>query len=233
MLRALWTAISILLLLNVVLLLGFVLWLRTSGRLNGERIDQIREMLAVTVEQEKAQQEEAKALEEQAQEKAMELARLESVSDGPISLADRLTIQQERDEVALLRLDRLHKDIEGLQAQLELTKRQLSKQQEELGTKQKAFDEAVQQQVELETDENFQQTVSMYEKLKPKQAKQMFQDLLSQDRSGQVVEYLAAMQLRKAAAVLKEFKTPREISQATDLLQRLRERGIEPDQLGM
>ncbi len=233
MLKALWTALSILLLLNILIVLGFVVWLRTSGRLDGQRIDRIRQMLAVTVEQEKAQEEQAKALEEEAKQKAMQLALLESVSDGPISLSDRLAAQQEQDEIALLRLDRLHQDIEDLQAQLELTKRQLNKSQAELDAKRKSFEEAVQRQVALETDENFQQAVSMYEKLKPKQAKQMFQTLLDQGQLTQVVDYLAAMQLRKAAAVLKEFKTPIEISQATDLLQRLRERGIDPNELGI
>ena len=233
MLRAIWTAISILLLIHILMLAGFLLWLHGNDRLDGERIDRIQQMLSLTIEEEKAQEEQAKILEEEAQKQAADLARLESVSDGPVSLADRLAAQQEKDEIALLRLDRLQKDIQNLQGQLALTKRQLAQEQETLETQQKAFEQAVEEQAQLDTDAGFQQTVQMYEKLKPKQVKQMFQDLLNQGQSEQVVDYLAAMQLRKASAVLKEFKSPHEISQATNLLQRLRERGIDPQQLSL
>ena len=37
-----------------MVVVGFVIWLRTSDRLNRERIDRVREMLAITVEEEKA-----------------------------------------------------------------------------------------------------------------------------------------------------------------------------------
>jgi hypothetical protein len=42
------------------------------------------------------------------------------------------------------------------------------------------------------------------------------------------VDYLAAMQMRKAAGVLKEFKTPQEVAQASELLELLRRRGVDP-----
>jgi hypothetical protein len=56
----------------------------------------------------------------------------------------------------------------------------------------------------------------------------MMQQLLAQGETELVVEYLAAMQVRIAAKVLGSFETPAEIAQATELVERLRVRGIEP-----
>ena len=225
--KTLWTAITIVVLLNILLLGAGLLWLKSSGRLNAERVRRVGEMFALTIDEEQQQQAQADALEEQSRQQAMDLARLESVSDGPISLADRLEAQQQRDDLATMRLDRLKRDIRDLQQQLELSKRLLAEKEAQLQADRQAFEQALAQQQQLQQDENFQQTVSMYEQLKPKQAKQMFRDLIERGQIEQVVDYLAAMQLRKAAGAIKQFKSPEEITQAAELLQRLRERGID------
>ena len=90
-----------------------------------------------------------------------------------------------------------------------------------------SFEQAVSREAKLKEDKDFQQTVKMYQQLKAKQVKQIFQQLLAQGMTGQVVEYLAAMQIRKAAAVIREFKSPNEVVQAANLLQSLRERGLD------
>ena len=56
----------------------------------------------------------------------------------------------------------------------------------------------------------------------------MFQQLIQQNQTDQVVDYLDAMQVRKAAKVLGQFQSPSEITQATMLLQKLRLRGSHP-----
>ena len=58
----------------------------------------------------------------------------------------------------------------------------------------------------------------------PKQAKAVFQELLTAGGEKQVVSYLSAMEERKAAKVLKEFKLPNEIDQAAMLIEQLRQR---------
>ncbi|NJL32148.1 MAG: hypothetical protein HC898_11290 [Phycisphaerales bacterium] len=65
----------------------------------------------------------------------------------------------------------------------------------------------------------FKLALQMYEQVRPKQGKQMMQELIVKGQMDQVVEYMAAMQLRKAAAILKEFKTPPEVAMATELVQ--------------
>ncbi len=232
--KAIWTIIMTLLVINALAILGVVGWLYQDGRLNQGRIDKVRDIFELTIEEETLEKQQAQELAEKTRQQALEVARLESVSDGPVTLADRLVAEQQGDELAIQRVERLGREIQDLRRQLRLAKQLLTKQEEELATQRQAFEQAIEKQIKLQENQDFQQAVRMYQQVKPKQAKQMFQRLIQQGKQSQVVEYLAAMQLRKAAGVLKQFKSPQEIAQATDLLQQLRERGIpmELDGLG-
>ncbi len=226
MIKTLWAVLCVVLWINLLAAAGFVAWLYKSGRLNQDRVDRIRQMLTLTVAEEEEQRQQAAAQEEEARQKAMEAARLESVSDGPDTLDDFLKAERLGDEMAMQRIERLQRDIRDLQRQLAIAKQLYTKQSEQFAAERKAFEEAASAQSRLQRDQNFQQAVRMYEQVKPRQAKEMFQELIRRDQTAQVVDYLAAMQMRKAASVLKEFKTPAEVAQATELIQRLRQRGV-------
>src|SRR5690606_33928022 len=79
----------------------------------------------------------------------------------------------------------------------------------------------------LMRDEGFQSAVKTVESLRPRQVKAMFQQMLADGRERDVVDLLGGMDLRKRAAVLGEFKAGEEAGQAADLLQRLRDRGLD------
>lgn len=228
--KTLWNVFAIFLLLNVLALAGFIAWLGSSGRLNGERMRGIAKQLSITVQEERKITEEAAAAEEEARKKAEAAARLESVSKGPVTMGDHLAAQQEKNELAMMRVERMRRDIHDLQKQLETAKGQMTQQRAHLDAQRAAFEKAVKEKAKVQDDENFQQTVGMYEQLKAKQVKQMFQELINKGQADQVVDYLAAMQQRKAAAVLKEFKSPQDVVQAADLLERLRQRGVDPQE---
>lgn len=224
--RAVWTVVSVVLLINTLLLGAAVGWLVHTGRLDQARIYRVRDMLSLTIAQEEQQEWVAKQLEEQSRQKVMEIARLESVNDGPITLADRLIAEQRGDELAEQRIARLRRDILDMRNQLRLAKEQLIKKEAGLSAQRTAFEQAVAKQVRLNVDADFRKALQMIQQVKPDQAKQIFQQLVRIGKKSQVVDYLAAMQPRKAAAVMKSFKTPQEIVQATDLLQALQDRGI-------
>lgn len=203
-------------------------WLYWSGRLDKARVERVYELFRPTIDAERQKIAEERKAEEEAQAKAAEAARLKSVSQGPVTLGDRLQTEQQADAIALERVERLQSDIRSLQQQIAMAKGLLTRQREELEAEKKQLALAATQTRNQVAEENFRQTVQMYEQLKPKQTKDMFRNLLSEGQRDQVVEYLASMQLRKAAAVLKEFKTPEEIALATELVERLRSRGIDP-----
>lgn len=227
-LRSLWLMIATLLVLNALLLIGGGLWLWSSGRLNKYRVQRLVELFKPTVAQEKQAELEAQAKAKEEAEKQSQARWLEQVAEGPATLTERLKVDEQVREVATQRAERLSREIADLRRRLESDTQLLSKQRAEIDQKRKELDDLMQREQKLRADEDFQQTVAMYEKLPARQAKQMLQNLLQQNKKSQVVEYLAAMQQRKAAGVLKEFKSPQEVAQASELLQMLRMRGVDP-----
>jgi hypothetical protein len=183
-------------------------------------------MFSMTVADEAAAKEQEKLKKQRDEEVAREAARLERVADGPAQLAQKIAEDQEKDEIALQRLERLKRDIQDLQRTNDLARRLLMEERAKLDAERKTFSELLAAEQKKRDSAEFQQAVKMYEQLRAKQAKEMFQQLMAQKQTDQVLDYLAAMQIRKAAAVLKEFKTAPEVAQATELVQRLRERGV-------
>lgn len=226
--RTIFTVVSLIVMLHVLAAAGFVVWLEYSGRLNQERIDAVVELFEPTIAEAEQRREQAEQARQEAEAVAEEAMRMESVADGPRTLQQRLAEQREVDELAQQRYQRLVREKQVLRDQLGRMRNRITEMREELAREREAFEQMVERQKKLRGDEDFQQAVQLLESIKPDQAKQMMQQLLSQGETELVVEYLAAMQVRIAAKVLSAFETPAEIAQATELVERLRVRGIEP-----
>lgn len=226
--KTLWNAVCIVLFINVLALAGLAFWLKQTQRLSGDRVRQTIELFKPTAEQEKASKEQAAKDADEAGKKSAEHAHLDAVGRGETTMSDRLREQEDRDTIEMQRLERKKRETADLQNQLEIYKAEFAKQKAELDARRKEFEEFRAREEKLKADADFQQAVQMYEKLPAKQAKEMFLTLLSEGKQPQVIDYLAAMQQRKASGVLKEFKSPDEIKVATELVQRLRERGVDP-----
>lgn len=228
MMRSVLMSILLLLALHFVALGGVVGWLGATDRLSEERARRVVEMFELTVAEQEQREAEREREEEAEREKAREAARLEAVAEGPQTLQDRLAAEQRADALAMHRVERLQRETEDLRQQIERAKKLISDQQDALKAEREQFQQQVEAHNERRSSEDFQQTVQMYEQLRADQAKRMFQELLADGEQELVVDYLAAMQLRKASKVLKAFQTDEEIEQATALLERLRKRGVYP-----
>ena len=226
--RTAWTVLSLTLVINLVLLLGFVGYLHASDRLSKERLRAATAIFRPTFQQQQLAEADAVRLADERQRQAEGVARLQAVSAGPLTLAERLDAERQTSDVAMERLNRMRRTKSDLEAYFNRVQADVQKQRAQLNSRQQDLQQTLEREATRRDDQDFQRAVKMYEQIKPKQAKQMFQNLIAQQKTDQVVQYLAAMQLRKAAAVLKEFKTVDEIDQATELIQRLRERGVDP-----
>jgi len=225
--KALWNVISIFLVIHLIAAIVFVGWLRSSDRLDRDRLDSVVGMFRVTVSDEQTRLEEAAAAEEKERQVMHDLARLEEVAQGLTSVDDRLRTSHEDEEVGLQKLEWTKRAIEDLLQNLEKTKAELARQKKQNQADREAFEKAVAEKTTMLADESFQQAVKLYENIDPELAKKSFLELIKQDKEDHVVDYLAAMQLRKAAEVLGQFEGPKDIAVATRLIQRLRERGVE------
>lgn len=225
--KSLWNALAIVLVINLLLVVGGVGYLYLGGRLSGDRARQAAAIFAPTLEEE---QQMARRVADQAAldaERAKREAHRRKVADGPVSTREKIDRDVEAEEIALLQVQRLREEIRALQRQLDLARQSIARQKAEHDAERVAWEASIADELARRTDADFQKTVALYQQLKPKQAKDMFMELIGDGQGDQVVEYLAAMQQRKAAGVLKEFKSPEELAVASRLLERLRERGVD------
>ena len=228
MIRNVLFALTLLVLLHVVAAGGFVGWLWQSDRLSKERVDATVELFKPTLTEDAARDQQAASLLEQAEEAAEQAAYLDRVASGPVATADRLAQQETKEEMQSHRYARLEAEAADLRRQMTRVREQVDAERAELEDDRLAFEQYKQEMLEKQQTEDFKKTVGFYEQLPAKQAKAMFEGLLAQGQVEQVVTYLAAMQPRKAAGVLKEFKSPEEAAVAGRLLEGLRQRGIDP-----
>ncbi|MHC4991147.1 MAG: hypothetical protein ACYTGC_09220 [Planctomycetota bacterium] len=214
--RTLWNMLSFMAVVNLLALLMFGGWLWRSGRLDRERLLQVRDLLGPTIVEAEARVEQIALAASQQEAAAREAARR---ADPPLA-SDAHVRQISRD----LEQERLaHQHVLDARARAEQQLRELLDRIEEGEARLRA------QQDQWETrrtdgerqtaDEQFARVVKQLETIPSKQAKGILLELIRTDRIDQAVRYLDAMSQRKAAKVISEFKTPEETRLATELLE--------------
>ncbi len=226
--KSILIAFILLVVVNLLAVGAGVGWLAWSDRLSSERVREAVSLFEPTITQENADAAAALALAEESAAKQAEALRLAAVADGPKTLEERLVDSRLVDEVTVQRVERLKREREDIFRQIDAAKSLIEKQRADIEAREAAFEARVATFQEQRQDEDFKQAVSMIEQLKPKQAKQVFQDMLAMGAEETAVAYLASMNQRKAGAVLREFKEQPELNQARMLIEALRERGVFP-----
>ena len=222
--RTILTAFTLVLVINVLALGALAGWLGASGRLSKDRLRDAVAVFNQTIEEESQLAAEAEEAELEAQALAERALRMEQVAGGPVTPEARLESIEVVDEKTRALLERQKVEANALKRQLDAQQRLIEEKIAELDKKQKAFDAAIASKVEQMQSEDFKEAIAMLEGIPPKQAKGVLQQWLNDGGQEQVVDYLSAMEERKAAKVLKEFKLPNEVAQAATLIEQLRMR---------
>jgi flagellar motility protein MotE (MotC chaperone) len=217
--KNLWNAVSFVAVVNLLTLLMFVGWLWQSGRLNGDRVQQIRELFAMTIDQAAEADAAAEEVAEREAEAADEAARREN---PPLPSGVQVRHDQRIDDRDAQALRRVRDENRQLMAQLERQRAQLAQREQAFRARQQAWSDDIDAERKRKLDEQFQQAVGLYESAKPKLAKQWMLELVDAGELVQVVAYLDAMNPRAASKILNEFKGDDDAALATELLERLR-----------
>lgn len=226
--RRLWTITAIFFFVHALLAGVFCAWLYGTGRVNRERLVRLVDLFAPTVEEEHQEAKKAAELVEEADRHAVTLARLQAVEAGPTSLTERMESDRQVQERSRAQLQRYREDVAVFRSQITGARQRIVDERAAFEAEREAFRQQIDAVQMRQHDEDFALAVQMYERVKPSQAKQMLQELLNKGQTDDVVNYLAAMNLRKAALVLKQFRSEEEIAQASLLLEKLRVRGVDP-----
>ncbi|MGB1124832.1 MAG: hypothetical protein ACPG4Q_06475 [Phycisphaeraceae bacterium] len=222
--RTLFTAFILVLVINVLALGALAGWLGSSGRLSKERLRDAVAVFNNTIEEDAQLAKDAEQAEIEALALAERALRMEQVAGGPVTPEARLEAIQVVDDKRRALLERQKVEAEALKRRLDTQQKLIEQKLAELNEKQQIFDQAIATKVEKMQSEDFKEAIAMLEGIPPKQAKQVIQKWLGDGLDEQVVDYLSAMEERKAAKVLKEFKLPNEVTQAATLIEQLRQR---------
>ena len=222
--RTLFTAFILVLVINVLALGALAGWLGATNRLSKDRVREAVAVFNQTIEEEAQADADAEQAELDAQALAERALRMEQVAGGPVTPEARLDAIQVVDDKTRALLERQKVEAEALKRQLDEKRRYIEEKLAELDAKQQAFDQAIASKIEEMQSEDFLEAIAMLEGIPPKQAKGVIQQWLNDGAEEQVIDYLSAMEERKAAKVLKEFKEPNEVAQAATLIEQLRQR---------
>ena len=115
-------------------------------------------------------------------------------------------------------LDRRQRELTDLRRQVDLAKQQMER--DRVALEKGRTELAAQQQLakKLETDKGFQDSLQLYNTMPGRQVKTVFMSL----DDATIRQYLQAMQPRKAAGIIKEFKSPEEVARIQKVLEAMR-----------
>lgn len=224
--KLLWTAISIVALLNLLAIAGAVGWLVSSDRLDKSRLREVRELFTETLSAKHKRLEDDKAKAEQAEkDKALAV----KAAKPPMTAAEMLAVSLEASEAQTQRRKSNEAQITALGQTLREQKAELEKAKAELAGKQAAFDKMRADIKEREGTAQFKKTLSTLQGLDAKSARSILQEVLSTGKNGEgfdtTVGYLNAMEESKRTEVMQEF-TKADPKLAAQLLERLRSYGL-------
>lgn len=223
MMRSLWIILSTLAIANLLGIAGFVGWLGLTGRLSGERMVRIREMLVKTIAEEKAQLAAEDEARKQEEAKAAADAKMRV---PPESSTEALSRVRDEDDLAVQRLARTREEIRQMQVLLDARQAALDRDKAELAAAQKALEAKKTETVTTLGAEQFRQALGALEAQKPADARKVLQAMIDEGRKDNAVTYLAAMTERARSRIVTEFiKSDQKL--AAQLLEELRTRGLE------
>jgi hypothetical protein len=220
--KTIWTALSVMAVANLLALVGLIGWLKTADRLDVARIRQVREMFKDTVTQQKAREDEAKAKADADQKAAEEKAK---AALPPVTAADTLELKLDESKADQERLESLRREVKVLQETLKREHAQLDIDRAALQKERDEFERARKVVAETEGNAQFKKALATLESLRPDKAKLALQQLIDAKQADQAVAYLNAMQERTRTKLIDEFLKG-DPKVATDLLERLRTRGL-------
>lgn len=223
MLRAMWAIISVMAVANLLAILGFAGWLTASGRLDSERVERLRVMLAETTDEERDRLDEEVA---DAAEQAEIDRAAARVGTLPLPSEDKIRTGDRIEEVARQRFQRLERETNDLFASLRRERQELDQIREEFEAERDAWQVMRDEVEERESSEQFRKAVSLLGSVKADQAKAMLISIINGGEIDQAVAYINALEARAASKVLASFEKD-DPNLAAELLERVRLLGTE------
>lgn len=201
--------------LNFLAAVGGIVYLFKSGQLDHEKVTTIKEL----VFKPSTQPAESKPdVRDPTTQPALKLEHLLSkVAGRPAS--EQVEFMQRTFDAQMSMLDRRFREIQELRGTVELAQKKLVEDRAKLAAEQQKLATAQDQQIKLQSDKGFQDTLALYTSMPSKQAKTVFMTMTDDT----MIQYLRAMEPRAATKIVKEFKTPEETERISKVMEKMRQ----------
>lgn len=252
--KALWTALCVVAILNILALGGLVGYLAGTDRLDARRAREVAGLFKETLKERDAREKaQAQADEAQAKEQAAE----DRKNAPPVTVEERLQSDRLSVQVEEQRLRRLRDELDMLRAALAQERDLLDRSRKQFQEEQTRVASEAKARREMEASAQFRKAVGVLQSVKPPEAKALLAGIMagkpeeadptiaaplsanapaqagnpaptaagpSREALDLVVSYLNAMQDRTRSKVIGEFLKD-DPALASELLERLRQRG--------
>jgi len=214
--KKIFSVIALTLALNFLALAGGVGWLVGTKKIDGEKINAIREIV-FPKEAPASDPTTQPVVDATPQPSTVKLEELLAQKSGR-NATEQVEFIQRTFDGQLQTLERRQRELLDLQRRIDLARDQLAKDRKSQDAREKSFETRAEEQEKLLTDEGFQASLLLYNTMPAKQVKSVFLGL----EDDTVMRYLQAMQPRTASKIIKEFKTPEELARIATVLERIR-----------
>lgn len=223
--RSIWNGLAIFCFLNVVAILVGVGLLAQTGRLSKARVQDAWDLFVESP----ADRELRLTADEQAAAEAADDAEATGESDTPlVGAAEQFELRLRYSDAEQQRILRLRREVDDLRASLARDRQLLERERDEFRTERDAFEAYRDEIAEVEGSVQFRKALSVLETIKAAEGVKVLLELTGTGRDMEAVGYLDAMEDRTRAKLIAELTKSDEVELATQLLESLRTRGIEP-----
>jgi len=213
--KKLGNVIVLVLAINFLAVAGGAVYLQQTGRLDKAKVQAIKEVLFPPPKPSEptTQPSESGAT-------TQPILRLEQLlaQHAGRPAGEQVEFIQRSFDAQMAQLDRRQRELGDLQRQIDLAKQQMERDRAALAKSQTELVAKQDEAARLATDKGFQDSLALYNTMPAKQVKQVFASL----DDATVVRYLQNMQPRRAAQIVKEFKTPDEVQRIQRVLESMR-----------
>jgi len=213
--KKLFSVLALTLAMNFLAAAGGIAWLFQSHHLDRTRVHAIKE-LVFPPEQPAAPATQPSAPGESSASHQLEELLAKTV--GKRTAAEQVQFIQDRYVQSMAELDRRERELAARDLQVSDASRRLLADRKTLDTERQKLVEREQEADRLANDKGFQDTLTMYSKMAPSQTKTIFMGL----EEPIVAQYLDAMDVGVQKNIIKEFKTPDEMTRIKSILERIR-----------
>lgn len=225
MIKKLGLVVLLMLAINFLAVAGGVGYLIGAGKLDKEKAAEIAKILFP--EPVPATQPSTQSGEDDANDPLLSIDELLVKTTG-LSAAEQNEFLRSTFESMSAQVDRQRREVSDLRRQVDFAQAQLARDRAALEAREAKLNDRDVKQTAAASDKGFQETLAVYDAMKSKQVKDLFMNLEEET----VVRYLQAMDPRRVSSILKEFKTPEELSKAQGLLEQMRKNGVTQEAMG-